>query len=115
MKRFVMIICLAGLALLSVHSYNIPLKGQLAGGGPKNGSPVEAFQNQNDVSITFNTNLGKLKVDISDEFGNTVFLTSVNATNGSSLTIDTYEMDGGVYYITICNGNNECLEGSFVI
>jgi len=123
MKSLIIIICLAcfGSLFSTNTSKNIPpsqiaLKGKLAGNGlMRNIPPIEAYQNAFEVLLVFNSNLGSLNVEVVDDLGFTVFQTTVNATAGSNLTIYTNALEGGEYSIHICNGSNECAEGSFVI
>jgi len=94
----------------------ILLQGQLD--SPKARSlfpPVEVFQYEYHLQVKFLSSLGALNIVVVDDLGLTAFQTSVNATAGSSLTIDTDEWEGGNYSIKICNGSNQCVEGSFII
>ena len=116
MKRSLMILCLAGLAFLSAQSVNVPLYGDLMGGGLKSpGDPVEVFQNPGNLEIAFLRNLGDLKIGITDPYGDTVYHTMVNAVAGSLLAIDVSGWSAGAYTLTISNGQGGCLEGKFSI
>ena len=113
-------ICLCGFALLNVFTLNaqynnVILQGSLMTPGPMRSLPIEAYQSSNGIELIFNANLGSLNIVVVDELGSIVFQTTFNATNGSSLTIDTEEWKSGEYSLQICNGKNECAEGSFVI
>ena len=116
MKKFLMLICLAGVAFLSVQSGNVPIQGRLLVGGLKSpGHPVEVFQNPGSIEILFLCNLGKLKITVYDEYGDDVFAQSVDATAGSSLPVSTNGWSAGEYTLTITDGQGGYLEGSFLI
>ena len=118
MKRIIAIICLAGAALLYAHSGNIPLYGDLGGGGivknPVQTPQVEVYQDANGIEITFACNLGKLKITVTDQFDAVVFTQTVDTAANSSLPIDTGGWNAGTYTLTITDGQGN-LEGIFVI
>ena len=119
MKRWMMIF-LVGATLFNVQAGNIPLKGELEGGGimktPFPTLPVEAWQNDADVQLDFLVDLGALNVMVvADEAGEPVFQTTVKATAGSELNIDTGSWDAGEYTLWITDGLGGSLEGKFVI
>jgi len=124
MKRFLIFSCLICLGIYSLthasfknHNPSILLEGKLIGSGPMRNStpPVEAYQNATDVLLVFNSNLGRLNIEVLDEVGDTVFKTTVNATTGSTLTIDTSSWESGVYTLLITDGLGGFLEGVFEI
>ena len=117
MKRFLIIICLAGTAFVNVHSSKIYLHGNLAGTGLMRNqtSPIEAYQNATSVVIAFSVDLGNLDIVVSDHSGSVVFHTMVDATAGSSLSIDTGDWESGSYMISLCNRSDICAEGIFEI
>ena len=118
MKRWMMIF-LVGATLFNVQAGNIPLKGNLAGGGPMKTPfptlPVEAWQNDADIQLTFLVDLGSLNITVADEAGEPVFQTTVNATAGSKWYIDAESWNGGEYTLLIANGTGGYLMGKFVI
>ena len=119
MKKVMMLICLAGMTLLSVQSGNVPLKGELGGDGTmKNPAPkilVEAYQSATHIQLTFLVDLGVLNITVADETGAPVFQTKVNAAAGSGMDIDTCSLQPGVYTLSITDGLGGSLEGYFVI
>jgi len=119
MKKLIMMICLAGLAIINVQSGNIPLQGSLEGTGKMRGEPqdpvVEAYQNPTDVEMDFNANLGSLDIVITNQLGVIVFQTTVDATDGGKLYIDTSNFPHGLYTLFIVNEDGDYLEGYFTI
>jgi len=118
MKRFFITLILAGATFLSVQSGNVPLHGQLGGPGPMKEiqeHPVEAYQNANGVEITFLENLGALEIVVEDESGAKVFQTTVNATAGGTLIINTGGWSKGNYTLIITDEEGGCLKGNFAI
>jgi hypothetical protein len=117
MKKLLMMICLAGLALFYVQADNVPLKGELDGsGGMKNPTtPVKAFQNPYSLELNFLCNLGELYIEVYDETGAPVFQTAVKAAAGSDLSIDTNAWESGEYTLVISDKSGGSLEGKFKI
>jgi len=125
MKYIIMISCLSLLGFFCTEKANnkdpnpsIALKGKLEVPGPIRNPqtpPVEAFQNATDVLLVFNGNLGSLNIEVLEEVGDTVFKTTVNATTGSTLTINTGSWESGTYTLLITDGLGGYLEGIFEI
>jgi len=131
MKRFFVlcILCLACVGLFlpviaSIHKGNektdsIVLKGNLEGKGPIRSqtmqSPVVAYQNSTCIQLVFLDDLGKLTISVDDQTGYNIYLTTVNATDGSTLSIDTSSWESGVYTLLITDGLGGFLEGVFEI
>jgi len=116
MKRLLMLICLTGAALLCVHSGNVPLQGDLQGGGLKSpGDPVEVFQNPGSIEVSFWCNFGKLSIVVKDQNSNEVYNQGIDATAGSSLPIDTGGWAAGEYTLLISDGQGGSLVGIFEI
>ena len=116
MKRLLMLICLTGAALLCVHSGNVPLQGDLQGGGLKSpGDPVEVFQTTGSIEVNFLCNLGKLNIAVTNQNGNVVFNQGIDATAGSSLPINTGGWAADEYTLLISDGQGGSLVGIFEI
>ena len=115
MKKVFLMICLSVGALIYVQPSEVILFGKLIGGGPKRSLTIEANQYPDEIELTFNANLGSLTVKVLDDSATTVIQTVVNATDGSSVTINTSGLESGEYFLSICNGKGECAEGNFVI
>ena len=118
MKRFFITVCLAGLALVSIHSAKIPLKGDLPGNGsmtPVTIPAVEANQYSGYIDIIFNVGLGSLNVAVVDAAGNIVFQSPVVGVAGSAMSIDTANFAAGEYILFIVNQQGEFLTGNFGI
>jgi len=125
MKYFLIISCFACFGIFCAAKasaknppHAVDLKGKLDVSGPIRNPqtpPVEAFQNATDVLLVFNGNLGSLNIEVLDEVGDTVFKTTVNATAGSTLTINTGSWGSGTYTLLITDGLGGYLEGVFEI
>ena len=100
---------------------NILLRGVLLSKpGPVRGSSnipsIEASQTTASIVLSFLVDLGDLDIDIVKESsGQVVYQTTVDATAGGNLSINTGNWVSGTYYICICNDDNECAEGIFEI
>ena len=77
-------------------------------------SPLDVHQSDTHVGINFHSNLGQLYVVIVNQYGYPVYQKSVNATNGSSLSISTRNWSIGSYTIYISNMQGR-MEGEFTI
>jgi len=116
MKRVFVMICLAGIAFLSVQSGNVTLRGRLQGEGLKSpGEPVEVFLNPGCIEIFFWCNFGKMNIAVYGQGGNVIYDQGVDATSGSSLPINTNGWASGEYILLITDGQGGSLEGSFLI
>ena len=121
MKRIFVIICLAcfgifNSAKVSAHPPlpTLILKGTL-GGGTIRTPLVEAYLNAASVDLVFNYDLGSLTIDVINETGDSVFLTTVQAVTGGTLSIDTCGWESGEYILVITDGQGGYLEGAFRI
>ena len=116
MKKLGMLICMAGIVLLSAQASNVNIHGNLTGGGVKNpGEPVEVYYDQGYLEVSFLCHLGKLNISVANQSNAVVYDKGVDATEGSSLEIDTTGWSAGVYILSITDGQGGCLEGSFEI
>jgi len=79
------------------------------------GAQVEAFKNATCVQLNFLVDLGSLEIEVVDGEGNPVFQTTVNATEGSRMKINTGSWATGKYTLVITDGLGGRLEGNFVI
>lgn len=75
---------------------------------------VEAYQNDTDLEIRFNRNLGNVNVVVTNKWGYPVYQQTVNAAQGRVLTIPTQSWAAGTYTIRILDGQGGGLEGQFV-
>lgn len=129
MKRvFIILCCLAGIAGIypvrsethkeaDTKSKKIHLKGALGGTGTMKAPailPVEAYQNDTNIEVCFNRDMGYQNVVVTNQWGFPVFQRTVNATPGSRLVIPTQNLASGVYTIKII-GQNSIYEGQFEI
>lgn len=75
--------------------------------------PVEACQNDTNVEVRFNRDMGHQNIVVTNRWGYPVFQQSVTATAGSSVVIPTQAWASGTYTIYIL-GQGGGLEGQFV-
>jgi len=112
-------IVLAGVSLLNVQSGNIPVQGDMGGGGytkkPSQNPPVEVYQYPASIEVSFLIDLGELGIEALDESGAPVFQAAVKTAAGSSLPIDTGSWAPGKYCLVITDKFGGYLEGYFVI
>jgi hypothetical protein len=94
---------------------SVKLQGGLNNGGTIRTPLVEAYLIAPGVELVFNVDLGSLIVDVLNETGDTVFHTTVNATVGSTLPIDTSGWETGEYILLIMDNQGGYLEGKFQI
>jgi len=128
-NKNLLVICLICTAICSLFYVNakgygirdsddpIDLQGRLAGSGDmrSQGAQVEAFKNATCVQLNFLVDLGSLEIEVVDGEGNPVFQTTVNATEGSRMKINTGSWATGKYTLVITDGLGGRLEGNFVI
>ena len=67
--------------------------------------PVSVSQDINELIVDFAQNIGTVTVSVEDESGNIMYETTVFATAGSSLTIDTTGWDSGNYVLTVTDSS----------
>jgi hypothetical protein len=119
MKKWVAMFFLAVTTFLNVQSDTIPVKGDLPGGGPQKNPaltpPVEVYQDETGIELTFLCDLGKLNITVTDQINVEVYQQGVDAVEGSKLYIDTTEWSAGEYVLSITDGQGGYLEGSFEI
>ena len=119
MKKFLFTVCLSCLALSAANAQasNIKLHGDLVQ-KPIRGmtTPIEAYQDAENVQLVFLTDLGNLVVKVvRQKTGATVYLNTVDALQGSALEINTHKWKKGVYTLTITDEDGGFLEGEFFI
>ena len=119
MKRMIVMFFLSGAALLCAISGNIPLKGDLQGGGtvknPTLTPLIEAYQNAGSIEITFLNDLGKLQIVVCDQNDEEAYAMGVDTSVVSSLPISTDGWSAGTYTLMITDGQGGYLIGYFVI
>ncbi len=110
---------LPGIAEIKKENANpITLKGKLVTGTISVKSvpvlpAVEAILQTTSLEIAFNSSLGNLTVTVVNQQNFPVYQQTVNATSGSSLTINTGSWSNGTYTLFITNSSGGCLEGQF--
>ena len=119
MKKFLFFTFLAGLALFHAQAKNIPLKGDMPGTGTMSAPtalPVSAFQNANNVEISFAANLGDVIIAVVDDMGELIVFTPTKAKAGSKTNVDTTGWSNGGYNLYIIDEQGDWwLEGYFEI
>jgi hypothetical protein len=68
-------------------------------------SHVSVTQDIDELIVSFAQNIGTVTVSVEDEAGNIMYETTVAATAGSSLTIDTTGWDSGNYVLTVTDSS----------
>jgi len=76
--------------------------------------PIVAALHEDGLKIDFNYSFGSLSVAVMDSQGDEVYQKTVNATAGSSLTIDTSDWECGEYTIVFCDDTGKTAKGKFV-
>ena len=94
----------------------IYMKGRLNAGShaKSDSSPVDVNQDDNYISINFQSDLGDLYVVVVNRYGYPVYQKSVNATDGSNLNIPIRSWSMGSYTIYFSNSQGY-MEGDFTI
>lgn len=77
--------------------------------------PIELYQNSNNLQLIFNKPSGNLNIVITKSNGSVVYQRSVNAAEGTTLTISTYGWSSGSYTIRITDADDFTREGVFEI
>jgi len=77
--------------------------------------PIEVFQNEDELELYFLSSLALITITVTDEKNGTVYQKTVNATAGSSLTVDMKGWASGEYTLLITDGQGGYLEGVFEI
>jgi hypothetical protein len=131
MKKKLLLLCMAlgVLFVFAAHSLaayseirttdssrQLPLKGRYESSpGFRSGiTPIIAEQQDTAIFVRFQRTVGVVQVTITDEYGETVFIETVNAVMQPSLTISLMELPSGSYVITFSNHNLE-MSGEFEI
>ena len=78
-------------------------------------SPIEVSQDDNNIYVNFLCNLGNLNIVVLNPNGTQIYQKTVNATNGSSLTISTGLWPTGDYTIQISDTQGGFMEGVFTV
>jgi len=119
MKKFLLFTFLAGLALFHAQAKDIPLQGSTPGTGTMSAPaapPVAAYQNANNVEISFAANLGDVIIAIVDEMGELIVVTPTKAKAGSKTNVDTTGWSSGGYNLFIIDEQGDWwLQGYFEI
>jgi hypothetical protein len=98
------------------NSRSIPLEGEFQSPGSlRSGiTPIIAEQQGDMLFVRFQRTVGTVQVSITDEYGGTVFIETVNAVMQPSLTISLMGLPSGSYVIRFSNHNLE-MSGEFKI
>jgi len=72
--------------------------------------PVSVTQDINELIVAFTQNIGTVTVSVEDASGNIMYETTITATAGSSLTIDTTGWDSGSYVLTVTDSSGTLYE-----
>jgi len=118
MKRFLFIISVLLVGIISTAEVKVPLEGTLNGGNPKSQSqsqPVEVLQSESELIVNFFDCIGNLIVEVINENGITVYSETVNTCTTNTITIKTKGWDAGNYVIRISDVGSGFMEGGFVI
>ncbi len=124
MKRFYLfLLCMAitlpGLIAKPHDAKPLKLKGTLSNptllkSAPV-AEPVAAYLDADNIRLEFGSSLGNLTVIVVNQYGFPVYQQTVNATAGSSFTIDTRSWSNGGYTLVVTNTSGGYLEGPFDI
>ena len=94
----------------------IDLQGSLAQGSTRSsGDPFEVFLSPYSIDISFLQDLRDITIEITDEWGETVYYNIVNPVSGQTLPISIIGWEEGIYTITFSDDTGGCIYGEFEI
>ena len=74
---------------------------------------VDVEQHATSIEVMFKADAGNINVEVVNPAGLTVFQQTVNATAGSSITINIQNWPGGTYLLRLLNSQENGCEGQF--
>jgi hypothetical protein len=95
---------------------DIILQGSLGKGNVRSlNRPFDVTKSSSFVTVYYSNNLSNINVEITDEYGQTVYSNTINPIAGSQLLIGIFGWDTGNYTIAFSNSSGGRIYGTFEI